>query len=217
VYGVVAAVTALIVNNLQFDFALREALGGTLVVTMLCIAVPVELTILASRLFRAEVKEGTWPTLVGLPRSIPGLAAGKVGGALMGVAPALALAVLGAAIAPDTIVRAFFDSSGTAGFVFVYVYYFAVFLVFLHLTTLYSIIFNSWAGVLLALVTVWFASCFTGPLLILPALLLGSMSGLGSEWIGIFVGLGVYGGAFLAICFGLQVLIVQQLRAAAAR
>jgi ABC-type transport system involved in multi-copper enzyme maturation permease subunit len=212
--GILAAIVS---NDFQLDWELRRAIGSVLVISMMLIAVPIEMTVLAARLFRAEIKNGTWPTLVGLPRSIGAIAAAKLGGGLIGVAPAFLVALAGVLIAPDAIASGLFASNGAIEGVLMYLSYSALFLMFLHLTTLYSIIFNSWVGVLLAVVTVWFASCFTGPLFLLPFLIISSLTGMASEWLGLMVGIVIYSVAFLGICFGLEVLIVQQLRSAAAR
>lgn len=216
-YLAVGFVAAFVSSDLRIDWDFRKTLGSVLVVSMMLFAVPVELTILASRLFRAEIKDGTWPTLVGLPRSIGAIAAAKLGGGLIGLAPALLVAGAGLLIAPDAIASELIGPNGAIEGVFIYLSYSALFLMFLHLTALYSIIFNSWAGVLLAVVTIWFASCFTGPLFLLPFLVISSLTGMASEWLGLMVGIAIYSAAFLGICFGLQVLIVQQLRTAAAR
>ena len=215
-YALVSVVAAFAANDLQFDSELREALGYTLVVTML-IAVLGELTVLAARLFRAEIKEGTWPTLVVLPRPIPALAGAKLLGGLIGLGPALCLAALGVAIAPDAYAQELMTGTTLVQFIYLFLFYFAVFLVFLHLTALYSILLNAWAGVLLAAVTMWVGACFTGPLLFLPMMLIGAITGTASEWLGMAVGVTIYAAAFMGICFGLEVLIVQQLRKAAAK
>ena len=73
------------VASYRSDF-IRE-LGEKLVECMLY-ALPFETVVLAARLFRAEIKEQTWATLVGLPRSIPGLALEKLGGGALGLVPA---------------------------------------------------------------------------------------------------------------------------------
>jgi len=216
-YLAVAAIAAIVSNDFRIDWELRKVLGSVLVVSMLLIAVPVELTVLAARLFRAEIKDGTWPTLAGLPRSIGSVAVSKLGGGLIGLAPALIVVLIGLLIAPDAIADGLIGPNGALPAVAIYLSYSALFLMFLHLTTLYSILFNSWVGVLLAVVTIWFASCFTGPLFLLPILIISSLTGLASEWMGVMVGIVIYGLAFCGICFGLEVLIVQQLRSAAAR
>jgi hypothetical protein len=177
-------------------------------------AIPVELTLLAARLFRAEIKDGTWSNLAGLPLSMAHIAYAKVIGSLLGIVPAMALLLLGALLSPESIGDTLFSARGEGVMlVAVYGYYFAVFLIFLHLTALYSILFNAWAGVLLGLLTMWVGSCFITPILLLPAMLIGALSSwAGAEYLGALVGMGIYGAGILAICFGLQVLIAQQLR-----
>lgn len=209
----------LAMNDFAWNAALRNRVGEALMMVVLFGAIPVELTILAARLFRAEIKDGTWGNLVGLPMSIGQIAYSKVAGSLLGLAPALVLLLVGALLSPESVGTALGGASGE-GFMFMvmYVYYFTVFLIFLHLTTLYSILLNAWAGVLLAYLTMQVGTCFIMPILTLPVMLIGAVSEwAGAEYIGAIVGMGIYGAGILAICFGLQVLIAQQLRVVAGR
>lgn len=206
-------------NNFAWNAALRPRVGEALMLTVLFGAIPAELTILAARLFRAEIKDGTWSNLAGLPMSIGRIAYSKVAGSLLGLAPALLLLLIGALLAPESVFAALGSASGQGVFlILMYCYYFTVFLIFLHLTTLYSILLNAWAGVLLAYLTVQVGACFIMPILTLPVMLIGAVSQwAGAEYIGAVVGMGIYGVGILAICFGLQVLIAQQLRVVAGR
>jgi hypothetical protein len=211
-----AVIAGLAANNFNWDSQLRHRLGETLMLIVLFGAIPIELTLLAARLFRAEIKDGTWANLAGLPLSMAHIAYAKVIGSLLGLAPAVALLLAGALLSPESIRNVLFSARGE-GFMFVavYGYYFAVFLIFLHLTALYSILINAWAGVLLGLLTMWVGSCFIMPILMLPAMLIGALSSwVGTEFLGALIGMGIYGIGILAICFGLQVLIAQQLRVA---
>lgn len=212
-------IVGLAMNDFVWNAALRNRIGEALMMIVLFGAIPVELTILAARLFRAEIKDGTWGNLAGLPMSIGQIAYSKVAGSLLGLAPALVLLLAGALLSPESVGTALGGGAGE-GFMFVvmYGYYFTVFLIFLHLTTLYSILLNAWAGVLLAYLTMQIGTCFIMPILTLPVMLIGAVSEwAGAEYIGAIVGMGIYGAGILAICFGLQVLIAQQLRVVAGR
>ena len=146
-------------NNFNWDGQLRNRMGETFMVIVLFGAIPIELTLLAARLFRAEIKDGTWANLAGLPLSMAHIAYAKVIGSLLGLAPAAALLVIGALLSPESVRDALFSAQGEGVmFVVVYGYYFAVLMIFLHLTALYSILVNAWAGVLLALNTAVMAS-----------------------------------------------------------
>jgi ABC-type transport system involved in multi-copper enzyme maturation permease subunit len=216
-YSVVAVVVAVATNDLRFNDELRRAVGYALTTTMIAPVLPIELTVLAARLFRSEIRERTWPTLAGLPQSVASLAAGKLMGGLLGLAPAAGLALLGVVIAPDGFVEALMSGPDVVQIASMFILYFAIFLVFLHLTALYSILYNAWAGVLLAAVTLWIGSCFTGPLFLLPFMLVNAGTGDPLGWLGLVLGAVIYVAPFVGICFGLEVLIVQQLRTAAER
>lgn len=209
-----ALMAGLAANDFNWDAQLRHRMGQTLMIIVLFGALPVELTLLAARLFRAEIKEGTWANLAGLPLSMAQIAYAKVAGSLLGLVPALTLLVLGALLSPESVRDALFSARGEGVmFVVIYGYYFAIFMIFLHLTALYSILFNAWAGVLLAYLTMQIGSCFIAPILMLPAMMIGALSSwVGTEYLGALIGMGIYGAGILAICFGLQVLIAQQLR-----
>lgn len=208
-------VTALAANGFVWNWELRRHAGESLMLWVLFGVVPLELTLIAARLFRSEIKEGTWPNLAGLPLSMAHIGYAKVTGSVLGLAPAAGLLLLGALLAPESVGG--LSVEGLA-YVAIYGFYFAVFVIFLHLTALYSILLNAWAGVLLALLTMWFSSCFIMPILMLPAMMISALSSwVGAEYLGALIGMGVYGAGILAICFGLQVLIAQQLRVIAGR
>lgn len=211
-----ALLAGLAANNFNWDGELRHRLGQMLMAIVLFGAIPIELTLLAARLFRAEIKDGTWANLAGLPLSMAHIAYAKVVGSLLGLAPALALLLLGALLSPESIRDTLLSARGEGVMLVVmYGYYFAFFLIFLHLTALYSILINAWAGVLLAFLTMQVASCFLGWILFIPVMLVGALSSwTGTEYLGALLGMGIYGAGILAICFGLQVLIAQQLRVA---
>lgn len=216
IYPVVVGAITLLGSGYQSPDKLRVDFGEGLVACMLHLALPIEATILAARLFRAEIKDQTWATLAVLPQPIQRLALGKLGGGLLGLVPALGWTIIGAALIPE-VTAASLIGPGGAGQALFFVSSTLYFLVFLHLTTLFSIMFNAWAGVLLALVTMWAGWCLSIPLFLLPLLFTSTLGGTASEWVGMLAGMGVLGAAFIGICFGLEVLIVQQLRSAAGR
>lgn len=190
--------------------------GAALVQIMFRIVLPIEMTLIAARLFRSEIKERTWPTLVGLPTTIWRLAIAKVAGGALGLLPALIWGIIGLLLIPRD-AYASLTSPEFFGSMMGLITMVPYLVMFLHLTALFSILFNAWAGVLLAWVTLTIAACFAGPLFLLPLLIVSAVTGTVSEWMGIAFGIVLYSLAFLGICFGLEVLIVQQLRSAAAR
>ncbi|REJ74949.1 MAG: hypothetical protein DWQ34_14755 [Planctomycetota bacterium] len=213
----IAMVTGFTANDFALDWDLLEATGVALMGLTLFGAFPVESTIIAARLYRREIKEGTWPILAGLPLSIAHISYAKAAGGLLGLVPAAALFVFGGALAPSRVADWLIGSAGEGPALIVAVgYYLVLFAIFLHLTTLFSILVNAWAGVLLALLTFWLGGCFMGPIMFLPMMIISS-STAGMEDVAAIIIMLVYGTAILGICFGLQALIAQQLRSIAGR
>jgi ABC-type transport system involved in multi-copper enzyme maturation permease subunit len=203
-------------NNFQMDVALCREVGHGAMGLMIY-ALPLELIIAGARVFRGEIKNGTWPNLVALPLSIAEIGYSKALGSCLGVVPAIAFFFLGMVLAPQSVLDALIgQTESLMGMLAAFVFSLIVVLIFVHLTALYSVLFNAWAGVLLALLTMFIASCFMYPVFVLPAVLIGMMATVtGYEALGIVLGMGLYGCIFLGICFGLQVLIAQRLRIAA--
>jgi hypothetical protein len=122
--------------------------------------------------FRAEIKEKTWTALMSLPLSLPEIAYPKVAGCLLGLGPAVTYFCLGAVLAPETLDR--FLNDMTADWVGpVVVLNFVVhFLLLLHLSSLLSIMTNTWVGLLLT-VLVWvmgfwaMSACITLPMMLM--------------------------------------------------
>ena len=213
----IALVCGFAANDFGLDASLFDAVGFSLMVVMLFGAFPIEATIIAARLYRREIKEGTWPILAGLPLSIAHISYAKAAGGLLGLVPAVVLFFVGGLLAPGRVAEMLVGSASGGPAVLVAIgYYLVLFAIFLHLTTLYSILLNAWAGVLLALLTFWLGGCFMGPIMFLPAMIISSATG-GMEDLAAIIGMFVYGTAILGICFGLQVLIAQQLRSIAGR
>lgn len=210
-------VFALAANGFRWDWDLRPAVG-TACMGVALYAVVIELTIAAARLFRGEIKHGTWPNLAALPVSIAEIGYAKAAGSTLGCVPAVACFCLGMLIAPDVVGGWFASDQGGPLALASFMYWGAILLVFLHLTTLFSVLLNAWAGVLLAFLTMSVSSCFMSGAFILPVMIL--MEGTRGDGFGVIAVLGVmavYGVVFLGICFGLEVLIAQRLKTLAGR
>ena len=102
---------------------------------------PLEICLLGGRLFRPEIKDQTWSTLLTLPMSLRELVQSKLGGSVLGLIPTIT--VLGLSLLPNApdIVRELFQSSeGGLGFA----YYLSVGILAAYLSTYFSIVWN-WA------------------------------------------------------------------------
>ena len=214
----IAAVIGLGVNGFSFNNQLRVTIGESLMVVVLA-AVALELLFSASCLFPAEIRQGTWPSLVTLPVSIARVSYGKVGGACLGLVPAAICFLLGGMLAMETVIDAVFHEDGFVATVLIgLVPSVTWFLVLLHLIVLYSLLVNQWLAAPLALLTMFIANCLMGWVVVFPMMLVAAASsGGGAEVVMAVVMNAVYGVVALGICFGLQMMIAQQLRAVAAR
>lgn len=152
-----------------------DDLGGMLMGMMLYLAIPLEAVVLASRVFRREIKERTWSSLAMLPRSVAGISYAKVAGAALALAPALFYFVVGSVLYPDGIIDVLehFDEPETLVGLFVAV---SSMLFLVHLVCWFSILTNSWIGILLAIVT-WIATMILFQLCIMVPLMMGAMRG----------------------------------------
>jgi hypothetical protein len=147
-----------------------EDFGSLLMILAAFVTLPLESVMLASRLFRNELKDRTWSTLYMLPWNLPAVAYSKLSGALLALVPTAVYFFLGALLCPDglrTFVADLYDREA-AVMTFVLV---AQFIFMLHLVTWYSILTNSWTGILLAVLTtfggLWLWSmCMIAPLML---------------------------------------------------
>jgi hypothetical protein len=118
----------------------------------LFLILPLESLVLAARIFRSELKEKTWSTLYALPRSLPGVAYPKLAGCALGLVPVTAYFVLGAVLDPEDVERTTRDVLEEPFHVAMVVCFVCHFLLFVHLTSLLTIVSNGWVGVMLAIV-----------------------------------------------------------------
>lgn len=178
-----------------------EEFGGALMSVTLFLILPLETLVLAARIYRSELKEKTWSTLYALPRSLAGVAYPKLAGCLLGLVPVTAYFVLGAVLDARDIGDFSHDLREQPHRIAVVVCFVCHFLLFVHLTALFSIQTNGWIGVLLALtalfIGMWVQSaCVYAPLLVLS--LRGGGMGPGAS--------GLYEG--IAFSFSAAVLLV---------
>jgi|GEM_PF-2145611 hypothetical protein len=105
----------------------------------------VESTLLASNVFRQEVKWKTWPSLVMLPASLAEVAYCKIAGCLFGLLPAVAWFCFGALCAPESLLEFFAEAVDEPVFYFMAMHY----VVLLHLAAFLSL-FVKWMAFPLA-------------------------------------------------------------------
>lgn len=191
--------------------------GRLLMFVAVYILLPIESVLLASRIFRSEIKERTWSMLYMLPRSLAGVAYSKVAGTALALAPAGIYFLVGAALYPAALsgtLREFNSFISYAALLNV----FAQFLLILHLVALFSILTNSWTGLLLGLL-IWILGLWLIQMCIFLPLMLGVRTAPG------FVGpspgyfaitYGISAMVALSITLVLHWLIGRRLRAAAA-
>jgi ABC-type transport system involved in multi-copper enzyme maturation permease subunit len=75
-----------------------ETSCGAMALILFWVLFPLELCFLAAKLFRPELNDHTWSTLLTLPKSLPVIAYSKLGGALLGLIPTVS--VLGVCAMP---------------------------------------------------------------------------------------------------------------------
>ena len=213
VYGPVAYFTMALNERSIFDVD-AEDFGSVLMVGALFVVIPIEATVLASRLFRGEIKEKTWSTLYMLPRSLANVAYSKVGGTLLALAPAVFYFFLGTQLYPDG-VRQFLDELDEPSVLVATFMICAHFVFFLHLVTWFSMLTNSWTGVLLALLT-WFGGMWAWYFCLMIPMFMGAVTGsMNPENYLLTVNI-ISGWALLALAVMLNIHIGVRLRSAAA-
>ena len=176
VYGPATLMMMLAVHDWQISRIDQEDLGSLLMGLMLWLVLPLESAWLAARTFRSELKEKTWTALMSLPLSLPEIAYPKVVGCLLALGPALFYLILGAALDSETVgetINSLFEEPlALVMFVNIIVHFILV----LHLSSLYSILTNTWVGLLLTGFT-WAIGAWVMYLCLMIPLMLLSMGG----------------------------------------
>lgn len=116
---------------------------------------PLELCFVAAKLFRPEINDHTWSTLLALPKTLPQIAYSKLGGAILGIVPSVLVLCLTSTPFLSEIVR---DITREGEMIIVIGYALSIVVATLHLITFYSITVN-WAAwpiaVILGVGTSW--------------------------------------------------------------
>jgi len=113
----------------------------TLTVVIWFFLLPLEMCIVGGRLFRPEIKDQTWSTLLTLPMSLRELVRSKLGGAVLSMIPTVT--VLGLSLLPNASEIARELSHGVEGMLGI-AYFFSGGILAAYLSTYFSIVWN-WA------------------------------------------------------------------------
>ena len=166
----------------KFGTGLEEAWQTTSGVTANIIfwgLLPLELSFLAAKLFRPELNDQTWSTLLTLPKSLPEIAYSKLAGAMLGLIPTLSVLLICATpFLGDLLVA----SRRSPEFVFLFCYLFSAVLLALHLVTFFSVSIE-WAAWPIAII-LGVGVTFFGNLLVwvcFAMLMLGVVGGSGDS------------------------------------
>lgn len=125
-----------------------EVVGGGLAWFIIFIFLPFELCATAAKLFRPELKDQTWSTLLTLPMSLPEIAYSKLAGAFIGLLPTLC--VLALAVTP--FLTDFLSAlSKEPGVILGIGYALTILLLLLHAITYFSVTV-SWAATPMAII-----------------------------------------------------------------
>jgi ABC-type transport system involved in multi-copper enzyme maturation permease subunit len=170
------------VNDFRWSRVDPEEFGQGLYVMMFYFVLPIELTLLAARLFRTEIQERTWPLLLSLPLSLPEIAYAKLAGALFALAPLSLCFCAGVVLDADDFVEFLGDLVDDPEVILIFALYVAYLLLLGHLTTFFSLLSNAWAGALLAIVATFMGFILNYMVAIIPIFLLQFSGGGPPAW-----------------------------------
>jgi ABC-type transport system involved in multi-copper enzyme maturation permease subunit len=169
-------------DNFRWSSVDSEKFGEVMTSMTLFFLLPLESMVIAARLFRTEIKDRTWPMLLSLPLSLPEIAYAKLAGALFALFPCAFCFCVGIVLNgedfADTLADILQEPAAICGFAV----YFAHLLLFVHLTTLFSVLSNAWAGALLAMVTSFMGIWVNYAIVLVPIMILTLSSGGPSAW-----------------------------------
>lgn len=179
IYAVVVLGIAILAENGRYDQLTFQTVALTSLWSGL-IVVFVEGAFLASKIYRSELVDQTWSSLLMVPVSVARISAPKVAGCLLALIPAVALIVLAPLISPDMIGTALSTPAGAASVLIVGVSVLCVFAVFVTFTAMFSLEMSPWLAIPLAAFTVFTAWPILGCCLFAP---LSGMRG-GPDYVG---------------------------------
>ena len=167
-YAVVFGLLLILFNLGRLHRIDLEEYGEMVMALTLYFFLPLELILLAARVFRGETREGTWPALMSLPLSLPEIAYAKVLGSLIAVVPLLLHFMFGAILNHEDVFQIIDELMREPPLLLWMTVVLLGFLVVLHLATLYSLITNTWLGILLSLASGFLLLMLTYMAVLLP-------------------------------------------------
>ncbi|RLS37069.1 MAG: hypothetical protein DWH81_11670 [Planctomycetota bacterium] len=129
------------ISGENFQDSVRNG-AMTLMVVIWFFLLPLEMCLLGGRLFRLEIKDQTWSTLLTLPLSLRELVQSKLGGAVLGLIPTIT--VLGLSLLPNASEIARELTRDSEGMLMGIAYFFSGVILAAYLSTYFSIVWN-WA------------------------------------------------------------------------
>lgn len=168
VYGLAAAVVvAYLIDRSQGQFDPDQCGEGVL--TLAAAGLGLELSLYAARIFHDELKWKTHAVLMMLPISTLRIAYSKLAGCVLGLLPGILYLGAGILLAPDSFIDILVSREAWAAVV--------VFILFLHLTALFSL-YVKWGALPLAIgVLVVFNFCCLSWMSVIPILIVQSLTG----------------------------------------
>jgi ABC-type transport system involved in multi-copper enzyme maturation permease subunit len=202
IYGLIVGIIGF-VTLFEKRFPSRDEFSSSVVTAML-IAMTIELSVSAARIFHDEIKWKTLPAISLLPTSTVKIVSSKAAGCLLGLYPAMTFLALGA-------------MSSLSGFLEVIVspstwFSLITFAIFIHLTAMLSL-FVKWGALPLSLAIMFFLNTCC------PVFFIGfSNAALGSEsgWVILLALMAIFLYGF-AVIFPLQLVIVKRFQTLASR
>lgn len=158
---------AVMVESGRFDQLTMRTLAQTSLILGL-ITVFLEGAFLASKIYRSELVDQTWSSLLMVPVGVARISAPKVAGCLLALVPAAALIVVSPLLSPEMIGQTLATSSGGAGLVITMAAFLCIFAVFLTFTAMFSLEMSPWLAIPLAGFTVLTAWPILGCCLFAP-------------------------------------------------
>jgi hypothetical protein len=122
----------------------EEGIGATFLIYGLAL-LAIEALVAAARIYRSEVHDQTWSSLVMLPRSLGWVSWSKLGGCLLGLWPPIALVSIGMLMIPSDVSSFFREVMSDATAVTVSVYVVLEIILALEITTWFSLAMT-WAA-----------------------------------------------------------------------
>jgi hypothetical protein len=188
-----------------------EATGGFIMIAAIA-GFAIDLCVIASRVFKSEIKWKTHSSLMTLPWNTSSIVSQKLVGSLFGTLPYFIFFSAGAVLSLDVFFEVLYEMASEPDVVLGIILVFAQFIMFLYLVAFYSLILK-WGALALAFVTYFMASTTLSYCIAIPGMMLSMASQqLFNSFFPIFL---IGTGISVVIIIGLHMGISRQLERAA--